>query len=508
MIKYLKIDVTLLLLFVIGFLILSANFFFVIYYKNNRLELHRSYINSLNNEGEITLGVYADMADLIYRLYIDTPKVKGIFAQGVKSKDLAEKDRYRKLLYNELSDLYQILAQYDFRQLHFHENNNRSYLRFHRPEKFGDDLTGIRYSVEYANSKKQYIRGFEEGKIFNGYRFVYPVFFNGEHIGSVEVSVSMNTIIQQLREMFNKKVQFIILKSQVMKKVFESERQNYVAWCVDDNYAIDRTISATCILKGRIIGEDAAEIKKVLAENSEKGCPFIIEIDVGSVPAVLTFMPIKNFIGENVAYIFAISDSKKITDLDHNFYFVFAAMITLFVLLVIFGGYYRFSQNKIERMATFDSLTNIYNRGALTQVIKIEYERYKRYKRPFSLIMIDIDHFKNINDTYGHNAGDTVLSGIALIMKNSIRKSDLVGRYGGEEFIVLLSETREENAAAVAEKLRQEISEHVFHNIGIVTVSCGVVEISEQTKSIDEVINAADKKLYTAKHQGRNRVVV
>jgi len=504
-----KINLRLLLLLGIALLILVVIVLLTISHQDSRLEIQKNYITSLSNDCDNILGVYADMADMIYHLYIDTTYVKKSFARGVKSQDSSGKDRCRKVLHDELSPLYEQLIKYDFRQMHFHERDNTSYLRMHRPDRFGDDLTGIRPSVEYVNKKKEYASGFEEGKIFNGYRFVYPLFVDDEHIGSAEISVSMNTIIRQLKERFNKEAKFIILKKQVEKKVFESERSNYIEWFIDDNYMCDRLINDNCILlKERLTGQNILKIKNELARNREKGSPFIVELDIDSVPSVLTFLPIKNFLGENVAYIFSISDSARFSELDNKFYHVFFALIALFALLVIFSIYYQLSHNKIERMATFDSLTDVYARGSIMQFIENEYQQYRRYQKVFSLIMIDIDHFKNINDRYGHGTGDLVLSSIASIMKNNIRKSDSVGRYGGEEFIVLLPETQKENAAVAAEKLRQKISGHAFETVGTVTVSCGVAEAFKNAHSIEEIINEADKKLYVAKEEGRNRVVV
>jgi len=121
--------------------------------------------------------------------------------------------------------------------------------------------------------------------------------------------------------------------------------------------------------------------------------------------------------------------------------------------------------------------------------------------------MLDIDHFKKINDKYGHTTGDLILSAIAEIITKSVRKTDHLGRYGGEEFIILLPETAAKDAVTVAENLRKAISEHNFHRAGTVTVSCGVVEIHPQFMSINEFVNEADKKLYRAKDEGRNRVI-
>lgn len=504
--QYIRVDVRFFLLIGLAFLVLVANILFVAYYKNHRVEIKKSYISAIRNEYAVTVGVYADMADSIYHLYLDDPAIKRLFAKGIMSQGTADKDRYRKQLHHELSGVYDRLITYDFRQLHFHEKDNTSYLRMHRPDKYGDDLTGIRPSVAYANREKRYIRGFEEGRIYNGYRFVYPVFLDGEHLGSVEISVSMNTVIRQFSERFDKEAQFIILRSEVMTKVFESEQSNYAAWCVDDNYLLDRAISGQCIVKDRISEKDALKIKDTLSAHENRGTPLCIEIGVDSLSSVLTFLPIRNVTGENVAYIFEIADSKRLTDLDENFYFVFAALSALLILLVVFTVYYRLSQKKIERLAIFDALTGVYARGVLMRMIETEYERYRRYEKPFSLVMIDIDHFKNVNDTYGHKTGDAVLSGVAAVMEKNIRKTDFIGRYGGEEFVVVLPETTKEGAVTVAENLRQAIAAHDFPAIGTVTVSCGVVEMHDEAQSVEALIDESDKKLYTAKRNGRNRV--
>lgn len=505
-----KIDIRFYLLCAIALAVLSANFLFAVHYKKTRSEIEKNYISELKNGYEMILGGSSNLSNFIYNSSIDTPEVKRLFAQGALStEEPAEKDRYRKLLYDRLLPLYESLKEYNFRQLHFHEKNNVSYLRFHRPGKYGDDLTGIRYSVGYVNREKKYISGFEEGRIFNGYRFVYPLFYKHQHIGSVEISVSMGTIFAQLGQRLKQQAQFIILKSQVEKKVFKSEiSKNYVSWFADESYFLDQAISKGRVLQDAITAEDTLKIKEALATYRETSVPFCVEIKVESAPVMLTFLPVKNIEGKKVAYIFTLSGGKKLRDLDFNFYSVSFLLLALFALLIIFTVYYRFSQSKIEKLATFDSLTKVYVRGIIMGMIKAEYQKYKRYQTTFSLIMLDIDHFKAVNDNHGHTAGDIVLAGITEIMKKNIRETDSIGRYGGEEFIVLLPETNQMNAALAAEKLRAKISEHDFHNIGKVTVSMGVAEMSGRIQSIEELINDADEKLYKAKQQGRDRVVV
>lgn len=154
-----------------------------------------------------------------------------------------------------------------------------------------------------------------------------------------------------------------------------------------------------------------------------------------------------------------------------------------------------------------DPLTNIYNRRFFMEILEQEAERTKRNKKPFSLIMFDLDHFKNVNDHFGHTAGDKVLKKVADTVKGRIRKTDYFARWGGEEFIILLPETSLNNAANLAEELRRQISTMELEDIGRVTASFGVAEY-RYTDTIDTVLLRVDNILYEAKNNGRNCVAV
>lgn len=157
--------------------------------------------------------------------------------------------------------------------------------------------------------------------------------------------------------------------------------------------------------------------------------------------------------------------------------------------------------------ARTDPLTQVCNRRHFSEILTNEIKRYKRFEREFSLLMLDIDHFKRTNDQYGHEAGDKVLQDVCSIVLNSIRDCDSVGRWGGEEFLVLLTETSLAGAKIVAEKLRTTIEANVFAattNKIKCTVSIGLQTYSAAETDLTQLINSVDKCLYTAKHNGRN----
>lgn len=167
---------------------------------------------------------------------------------------------------------------------------------------------------------------------------------------------------------------------------------------------------------------------------------------------------------------------------------------------------------EISRISVTDGLTGIYNRRYLMDALEREFSRASRHKEAFSLIMVDIDHFKKVNDTYGHQTGDVVLKETARILNDALRKSDTIGRYGGEEFCIILPETTLEGARAVAENLRALVEAHVFHSGDTslrATASLGVSSFPvEGITSSADLLKRADEALYRAKEGGRNRVCV
>lgn len=162
----------------------------------------------------------------------------------------------------------------------------------------------------------------------------------------------------------------------------------------------------------------------------------------------------------------------------------------------------------VFRMAITDGLTNLANRKQLDTLLSEEIPRAQRHGRLLSLLMFDIDHFKRINDTYGHLTGDSVLRGVATTLQKRLRPNDKLGRYGGEEFCAILPETSMSSAVRIADELRTLVAGHAFVAEGQeirVTISVGVATAGPLS-TLDTLYKAADERLYKAKHEGRNRV--
>ncbi len=168
----------------------------------------------------------------------------------------------------------------------------------------------------------------------------------------------------------------------------------------------------------------------------------------------------------------------------------------------------------LVRLAAKDGLTGLYNHAYIKERLKQELYRCQRYDHPLSLLMIDIDDFKSINDNYGHVVGDRVLKTLSMLMQEIIRPSDILGRYGGEEFLAILPQTNSENSFAVAERIRENIEFYEFevhpskNKISQVTVSIGLCAYPDHGQTPEDLIAFADESLYAAKREGKNRVTI
>jgi len=173
--------------------------------------------------------------------------------------------------------------------------------------------------------------------------------------------------------------------------------------------------------------------------------------------------------------------------------------------------------DKIYRMATIDAGTQIFNKQYLLDALESEFKFSRTYGRELSVIYYDLDHFKPVNDTYGHNAGDYILRESAALVKSIVRKDDVLGRFGGEEFVIILPSTEKRTAAELAERIRERHQAHGFmiesvDGAGVKkqvrhtqTISIGVAELKDEPTPV-ELLETADKKLYNSKQTGRNRV--
>lgn len=233
---------------------------------------------------------------------------------------------------------------------------------------------------------------------------------------------------------------------------------------------------------------------------------FIIELAILVIVSMLTY-----FLSSNINFFDYIAITMSYMDFDtFNKTISVIFMISILIVIMTINRIFIFL-NRLKRykdLSLIDDLTNLFNRRHIEKLLNQYMNRENRYDISFSIILLDLDYFKTINDTYGHIEGDYVLKTLSHFLQSNVRNSDIVGRWGGEEFIILCPNTNLENTKALANKLRIEISELNINSHIKITASFGVAQYDKaiDKMNINYFINRVDEALYKAKNNGRNKI--
>jgi diguanylate cyclase (GGDEF)-like protein len=458
----------------------------------------------INRSNDIILSTYEGISEVVYKVTI-TDEIEALIDEA-NTASSERKDEIRQLIFEEYEHLYEYFSEINFRQFHFHLLGGESLLRFHRPETYGDNLTGIRDSVTRAQEEGVFVEGFEEGKIFNGYRFVYPIYHDEVVVGSVEVSVSYMTVDELAHEFSQYHTIFLIKNEVVNAKVFEDEIENYVrVEEFPDFYVEVMTDEIETLAEAiEISNEDLHRINSIVNESIIDGHYNDMEVNIHDLDDKTIFTiinPVENINGDVVAYNVYYGNEeiyRQMSEVDKTTMIIVYMMNIMVLLTLIIIAYFFIRAREISYR---DKLTNLYNRTYFNKKIVNTIQSSEKT----AIIMLDIDDFKKINDTYGHNEGDKVLKIISKIIEENIRNTDVPIRWGGEEFTVILTNSAEEQGVRIAERIRKSIEAYTFGNYPV-TASFGVTEYVKD----EEIINffkRVDENLYSAKREGKNITV-
>ena len=571
--------------------------------------------------------------------YIMQPAVMSIL-QDALSPDPAQQNQARARLFRTLSPAYDLFRQRDVRQLHFHTPDSRSFLRFHSPHNSGDSLVASRPSVVQVNRTLKPIFGFETGRVVIGFRNVFPIVWQGQHLGSVELSQPFEAVRKGLHDLDPVKEYLLALKGSVLlPKLFDEHKKLYSPalfsqeWLVEDpeRELPDATASLSPaaheiyqLLKGHagfaaalaagknatiairrggqvwqvglislhdtdgvssavmLCFEKSPELQELYASHQGNLLIFSLLVVFGATLLYLFLNSIKAvreqeqqmaLITSNIADgIYVIDARGQITfsnvktsellgysleelhgavahDLFHRhitneqrplsecpiyqtissleqykgeeqFLCKDGRLLTVEVSSQpmvkgarVIGAVSVFrditdrklSEQQLRLLSITDPLTGVYNRRFMQETLSNELHRADRRTEPFCLIMIDLDHFKLVNDRHGHAAGDLVLRHLVDLISARVRTSDCLARWGGEEFLLLLPNTPLQAAAGLAETLLEELRNSPVRDIGVVTASFGVT-CYRTGDTADQLLQRVDGLLYAAKQAGRNLV--
>jgi diguanylate cyclase (GGDEF)-like protein len=516
LLRYISSNKTALFIVLASFLLLEIIVAIGVYYMSEQDRKNYLEVETADFSKHLTMANshLSDISSILYDAYVDNEAMIDIMYKASNTNDKEELARLRKNLYDMFEPAYQYMSKYKVRQFHFHLPGSISFLRFHKPDKYGDSLVGARESLSYVNDAKVPISCFEEGRIFNGFRNVFPIFKKNEFVGTVEISYSFSALQDELLKADSSSYLFLIRADRVDAKVFKEEKIHYKL-SEFEGFDYDKaTLKDTMQFRLSILHLINKEIATKVDDRMKNGEQFSLSVNLkdaySNKKILISFVPIQNLNSDCVAYVIHYSFGTFLDVLLNKSKLIFIVLTLMIILIVSIFSYFLIHAKKQEKymkeLAIHDPLTGIYNRNGVNELINQKIEEFQRFNRDFSVIFFDIDYFKKINDTYGHDIGDYVLQNIAKLTSQSIRKSDIFARWGGEEFIIFLPETNINDAVAVAQKLRIDISQSAFYNIEQITCSFGVTQLnSDDTKEI--MLKRVDTYLYKAKESGRNKVV-
>lgn len=448
-----------------------------------------------------------------------------------------ESQRARQALLEEVGPAWQRMTEkFDVRQLHFHLGpGSLSFLRVHKPNKFGDRMDNVRYTIVDTNAQRTPRSGFETGRVYSGLRGVVPVWaeHNGNkvYVGALEVGTSFTEMFRVLDKQLGVGTAALLRLNHVKEKMWKKSINTQFARLYE---------GCNCFIEA----SSRPGLEEVLQQftgrkvNSTPFDAFRSElVPVGKKHLAVTYWPLYDYYalsrqtGEQVGAILLWRDiSDEVVALyasvrDN----IIIAVISFILLELLLYGSVRMVTRQLEHtihqrtreldransrlaeLAQTDELTGLNNRRHFMSLLDSEVDRARRNGHPLILAMADLDHFKQVNDRYGHTTGDHALQVVASTLRRGSRDYDILGRYGGEELMILLPETDLESARTILERLRRQIAAIELDSSDgeavKLTISIGVAALQEGGSGA-ELIDAADKLLYCAKEQGRNRICV
>ena len=456
-------------------------------------------------------NTYEEFASFIFYSDINVEEVLVLMDQASQA-GMNEQAILREALHNKLVRLYNTAQNYNFSQIHFHLPNGDSFLRFHNVSEFGDSLTDFRASIRMVIEQKRSISGFEGGRYLSGYRYIYPLFNQGDYVGSVELAVSATNIVNELYKSMEGFDVVYIIKEDIIEISREDDVDIYhEGSLLSEDYLIEK--SNLAIIQNnrnslKLINDEAFNLalKEKIKDELLIGVSFDTTLSFQENDYNIHFNAIRDLGNNHVGYLYSVTKANSLIVFlrERNQILLVATSIMMFMISLFYLVMKK--EEEISKYAMIDSLTGIYNRGTFIDFAHRFIARQSRDKTPMTIAMVDIDNFKEVNDIHGHRVGDKILVQIVQTIADSIRDTDIFARYGGDEFVILLPDTDIDVASCVLERIRSHIEHTPFMKVNSITISSGIHEKMPH-ETIEDAIQVADDALYKAKLNGRNQVI-
>ena len=499
---------------IVIFILISGNYLIEFITKQQGNRYLKMQTELLNTKYKTNYKYFKIMSQDIHAMYQDNKRILSILTQVPKANDI-QKNRLREELYLNLKKRYKRLKNMGVHQLHFHMPDNTSFLRMHKPETFGDNLSNIRESVRLTNKTKKMYAGFEIGRVTHGFRFVYPLFNKTKHIGSMEISFTSKKLINSVLDNFIVDSHFLISKEEINKKIFKDlQKDVYEPSLESKDFLLEKSTHIHSEIKTKNIQKSILNEKSI--EKISKIMKTVIAFSASNInnhdTIIGSFIPIRIIQNtKTVAYLLVYRESDYLDTFILEKKYIKLLFVTITLLLFLFSLYAKATRDKLEEMAHFDKLTTLPNRAYFYIELEKELKRAKRLKQKLAVMFIDLDEFKAVNDTYGHNIGDNLLVDVSNRLHKSVRDIDIIARLGGDEFTVVLTNIqKQKDVVLIAEKIIKKLNENFIIDKHIIKigVSIGISIYPEQAKDSDTLIELCDNAMYMAKKSEKICVIL
>ncbi|WP_263833194.1 diguanylate cyclase domain-containing protein [Sulfurospirillum oryzae] len=623
-------------------------------YVHSRMEEERNLV--LAHENKILETSYKAITQMFsiaienyFHYVVMQPSVLNILHEVHDTNDSTQKATLRDALYNLLSPFYNNdLKRLEIRQFQFHTAKGESFLRFHAPSEYGDDLLAVRPSIRQINDEKIFISGFEGGRTYQGFRYVFPIIDEKIYLGSVEISLSYNQIERELSKLIHWEEHTLLLKKSISSElVFDTHKQHFVASPLSEEYVTENQENdPSHLLKAEVIEKINTILKKrySVEKKLQEGKNFSIPMVENNVGYIANFHAIYDLSNTLVAYAVTYSHLDELVNIQHKYITSLLFGFLIFLMLGI-GVYLLVEQSQktlhkkiqfetivektingvillnakgeitflnaaatsilgyslnevlmqdahslihvhqqnnnpkekcpilnamryqrtyigeeifckkngehfivhlnatpfvqdnhnigsivifrdittekktkemIEHLAYYDSLTELPNRKLLLDRLSYTIANSQRTKEYCGLLFIDLDNFKILNDTQGHEYGDMLLKQVARRLSENLRTGDTVSRFGGDEFVVLVTKLganekeAKEKLAQIGYKILQSISEtfHLSNLAYTCTASIGGTIFRDGDKTVNTILRDADLAMYEVKKESKNEIKI
>ena len=359
------------------------------------------------------------------------------------------------------------------------------------------------------NTEKKFLKDFGETSFYAGYKYVNMLVYKDKFIGTMEMFIPLNSVLSIFKRYYpTVNVSYLIDEKHKLSDLKQYLGQEHIE--TNKKLFGHTFINITQNNENLFNGREMAffnDIKGDFFRNHKKNSAFSLIKKFNNKNFIIVFLPIKLSEKDSLGYLIATYENIQYETIFKDQYIEIVLVNIIILGLLIFIFISMKDRNKFRTLSTTDYLTGAYNRTKFIEYANYELEKSKRYKTTFSILLMDLDLFKKLNDTYGHNFGDEVLRKVSCFIRNEIRETDLFARWGGEEFICLLPNTNVSDAFIVAEKIRSKVEQLTFSKTVKVTLSIGLCEKEESDNTIELINEKADLALYRAKREGRNKVI-